>query len=252
MSAVPRPTIRPSARRGRELRARLRRHDVEVPVEVDRPRPVADAAADDARLLELAAAGSSISSGERPRRVHRVAQQPPAARRARGPAGSRCRSRRAPRPAPPSRRRGGEPPAGGHRLPRDTGRGWRTRNVDTFLRAADATNRGDADALLAVTHPDAVAEPIRAATEGAYVGHDGFLQVPGGHRGHVRVLPAPTTPTCASWTTAACSRSVRCPCAAAAAAWRPPVPSAVVTEYRDGLLWRFKDYGDEVSARQHL
>jgi hypothetical protein len=30
------------------------------------------------------------------------------------------------------------------------------------------------------------------------------------------------------------------------------VASAVVTEYRDGLMWRFKDYGDEVLARQHL
>ena len=126
-----------------------------------------------------------------------------------------------------------------------------TRNVDTFLRAADATNRGDADALLAVTHPEAVAEPIRAATEGAYVGQDGFLRFLADTEATFeyfradypdvrelddgRVLAIGTT-------------SVR----GRGSGLATSVPSAVVTEYRDGLLWRFKDYGDEVLARQHL
>ena len=126
-----------------------------------------------------------------------------------------------------------------------------TRNVDTFRRAADATNRGDADALVAVTHPEAVAEPIRAATEGAYVGHDG-----------VRRFIADTAATFEFFRAdypdvreledgrvlAIGTASVR----GRGSGVEATVASAVVTEYRDGLMWRFKDYGDEVLARQHL
>jgi ketosteroid isomerase-like protein len=126
-----------------------------------------------------------------------------------------------------------------------------TCNVDTFLRAADATNRGDADALVAVTHPEAVAEPIRAATEGAYVGHDG-----------VRRFIADTAATFEFFRAdypdvreledgrvlAIGTASVR----GRGSGVEATVASAVVTEYRDGLMWRFKDYGDEVLARQHL
>ena len=42
--------------------------------------------------------------------------------------------------------------------------------VEAFLRGADAINRLDADALAAAVHEDAVFEPLRAATEGAYIG----------------------------------------------------------------------------------
>ena len=126
-----------------------------------------------------------------------------------------------------------------------------TRNVDTFLRAADATHRGDAAALVAVTHPEAVAEPIRAATEGAYVGHEG-----------VRKFIADTAATFEFFRAdypdvreledgrvlAIGTASVR----GRGSGVEATVASAVVTEYRDGLMWRFKDYGDKVLARQHL
>ena len=126
-----------------------------------------------------------------------------------------------------------------------------TGNAEIFLRAADATNRGDVEALLAVTHPEAVAEPIRAATEGAYVGHEDFrrfmadtaatfelfrAEYPDVHElEDGRVLAIGTT-------------SVR----GRGSGVEASVPSAVVTEYRDGLMWRFKDYGEERLARQFL
>jgi ketosteroid isomerase-like protein len=125
------------------------------------------------------------------------------------------------------------------------------RNADTFLRAADATNRGDADALLAVTHPDAVAEPIRAATEGAYVGHEGFRRFLADtaatfeyfRADYPDVLELDDGRVLAIGTASVRGRG---------SGVEATVQSAVVTDYRDGLLWRFKDYGDEVLARQHL
>ena len=47
-------------------------------------------------------------------------------------------------------------------------------NVDVFRRGADAANRADTEEFLRAVHPDLVFEPLRAATEGAYVGHDGI------------------------------------------------------------------------------
>ena len=86
-----------------ELRAALRRDDVEVPVEVDelarrrrrcRARSRGSSSAPAAELDQL---------GAKPEPLHRVAQHAPRSGRARGPAGSRSGSRRAPRAAPPSR-----------------------------------------------------------------------------------------------------------------------------------------------------
>jgi ketosteroid isomerase-like protein len=125
------------------------------------------------------------------------------------------------------------------------------RNADTFLRAADATNRGDADALLAVTHPDAVAEPIRAATEGAYAGHEGFRKFLADTAATFEYFRAdyPDVEELDDGRVLAIgTASVR----GRGSGVEATVQSAVVTNYRDGLLWRFKDYGDEVLARQHL
>ena len=47
-------------------------------------------------------------------------------------------------------------------------------NVDAFRRIGDAINRGDFEAAAAEIHPEMVFEPQRAATEGAYVGHEGL------------------------------------------------------------------------------
>ena len=63
---------------GPELLTRLRRDDVEVPVEVDRPRARSGAAADDARLLEAGARRQLDQLGREIQREHRVAQQSPA------------------------------------------------------------------------------------------------------------------------------------------------------------------------------
>jgi hypothetical protein len=55
MSAVPRPTIVPLALSGRNWAGGCAGYDVEVPVKIERLQTRADAAANDARLLEFVA-----------------------------------------------------------------------------------------------------------------------------------------------------------------------------------------------------
>jgi hypothetical protein len=62
-----------------ELRRILRRHDVEVAVEVDDPRSLPDAAAHDARLLELAARRQLDQLRAQIQPLHRVLEHSPAA-----------------------------------------------------------------------------------------------------------------------------------------------------------------------------
>ena len=47
-------------------------------------------------------------------------------------------------------------------------------NVETVRQLIDAVGRGDALAALACLDPDLEWIPLRAATEGAYRGHDGY------------------------------------------------------------------------------
>ena len=59
---------------GAKLIRILRRDDIEVPVEVDRARAVADRAAHDARVLELAERGDLDQLGRQPEAPHRRVQ----------------------------------------------------------------------------------------------------------------------------------------------------------------------------------
>lgn len=49
-------------------------------------------------------------------------------------------------------------------------------NVETFSRCVEWFQGGDAEAGLELCHPEVVMEPLRAATEGAFVGHEGLRQ----------------------------------------------------------------------------
>ena len=47
-------------------------------------------------------------------------------------------------------------------------------NLDAFWRGADAFKREDLEEILGLVDPEVVWEPLRAATEGAFVGHEGI------------------------------------------------------------------------------
>ena len=114
------------------------------------------------------------------------------------------------------------------------------QHVDAFRRVGDAINHGDVDAVLAETHAEFVFEPQRAATEGAYVGHDG-----------VRRWLADTAATFELFRVEYPDVRNLGDCVLAIGTIRvrgresgveTDVPTAFIVEFRDGLCWRAVDY----------
>lgn len=115
--------------------------------------------------------------------------------------------------------------------------------IEAFRRAADAIQRGDVDAVVATTHPEAIFEPLRAATEGAYIGIEG-----------IRKFLADTAETFDLFqldytdvrdlggdrVLAIGSIHVR----GRGSGVETDIPTAAIAESRDGLMWRYKDYGE--------
>jgi hypothetical protein len=108
-------------------------------------------------------------------------------------------------------------------------------NVDAFVRGAEALCRGG-------RHPDLVFEPLRSPTEGAFVGYEGM-----------RRFIADTMETFEAfdvrWSDVrdlgdrvlgVGTLHVR----GRGSGVETDIPIAIVAEYRDGLLWRYKDYGE--------
>jgi hypothetical protein len=122
-------------------------------------------------------------------------------------------------------------------------------NPEVLLRrAVEAINAGDAEAAVAITHPEAVLEPLRAATEGAFVGHEGArrfivdtaetFDVFRLELDEVRDLGDDRVLFTGTITVRGRGSGVEA-----------PIPAAAIAEFRDGLLWRYHDYGDARRAR---
>jgi hypothetical protein len=93
-----------------------------------------------------------------------------------------------------------------------------------------------------MAHPEVVFEPQRAATEGSYVGHDGirrFLI----DTAETFDLFRPTSPTSAISVTV-CSRPGQSGVRGRESGVETDISTAVIADYRDGLLWRYTDYGE--------
>jgi ketosteroid isomerase-like protein len=117
-------------------------------------------------------------------------------------------------------------------------------HIELFLRGTDAMNRLDADTLLAMVDEETVFEPLRAQTEGAFVGPQGMRRFLADTAetfdlfkaaypdirdlGEGRLLALGTL-------------RVR----GRTSGVESDVALAVVAEFRDGRLVHFKDYGDE-------
>ena len=118
-------------------------------------------------------------------------------------------------------------------------------NVDAFRRGTDAINRGELD-IPALVHPEAVFEPLRSRTEGAFVGHEGMRRFMADTEEMFEVFHAsyPDIRDLGDSVLAIGSIRMRSRVSGVEA----DVPTAVIAEFRDGLLWRFTDYGDVRSA----
>ena len=120
------------------------------------------------------------------------------------------------------------------------------QNVDRFVEATEAFNRGDVDSWLGQYDTRVVFEPQVAEMEGTYVGHDGiraFLTTIHDHfeRFQVRLREVRDLGerVLALGTASSIGRS---------SGIEQETPLAIVASFRDGRITHFKDYGNEDQA----
>ena len=119
-------------------------------------------------------------------------------------------------------------------------------NVERFLKATEAFNRGDKQAWLAAYDPDAVFEPQVAAMEGAYRGRDGIgafmaaiADTFDGFQVHIADVRDLGDRVLALGTATGIGKG---------SGIEQQGPLAIVVSFRDGLITHFKDYGDKEQA----
>ena len=117
-------------------------------------------------------------------------------------------------------------------------------NVDAFRAGTDVINRGGLD--LESIHPEVVFEPLRSRTEGAFVGHEGMRRFVADTKDMFEVFQVKYTDVRDLGDRVLAIGSIRM--RGKVSGVETDVPTAVIAEFRDGLLWRFKDYGDARSA----
>lgn len=115
------------------------------------------------------------------------------------------------------------------------------QNVEAFLRGADAISRGDLVDIPQLIHPEAVFEPLRSGTEGPFVGHDGMRRFIADTEEMFEIFRISWTDVRDLGDRVLAIGSIRM--RARESGVETDVPSAAIAEYRDGLLWRYKDYG---------
>jgi ketosteroid isomerase-like protein len=122
-------------------------------------------------------------------------------------------------------------------------------HVERFLRGVDAINRVDVAAVLDLVYEDTVFEPLRSATEGAFVGPQGMRRFLADTAETFELFKATYTDVrdlggdrlVAIGTIRMRGRG---------SGVESDVPSAALVEFRDGVLARYKDYGDATLALQ--
>jgi len=114
-------------------------------------------------------------------------------------------------------------------------------NVEAFRRGADAISRGDVVDIPQLVHPEAVFEPLRSATEGPYVGHEGMRRFIADTEEMFEVFQISTRTFRDLGDRLVAIGSIRM--RGRESGVETDVPSAAIVEYVDGLLFRYKDYG---------
>lgn len=114
-------------------------------------------------------------------------------------------------------------------------------NVDAFRRGTDAISRGDPLDIPETVHPEAVFEPLRSGTEGPFVGHEGMRRFIADTEEMFELFRISYTDVRDLGDRVLAIGSIRM--RARESGLETDVPSAAVAEFRDGLLWRYKDYG---------
>ena len=117
-------------------------------------------------------------------------------------------------------------------------------HIELFLRGTDAMNRLDADTLLAMVDEETVFEPLRAQTEGAFIGPHGMRRFLADTAETFDLFKA-TYPDIRDLGDGRLLALGTLRVRGRTSGVESDVPLAVVAEFRGGRLVRFKDYGDE-------
>jgi ketosteroid isomerase-like protein len=120
-------------------------------------------------------------------------------------------------------------------------------SIDTFRRAVDAIGRGDVS-IVEIVHPEVVFEPLRSATEGAFVGHDGVRRFIADTAETFELFEPfyPDIREIGDRLLAIGTIRMR----GRGSGVESDARTAAVVEFRDGLIWRYKDYGEPRLARE--
>ena len=116
-------------------------------------------------------------------------------------------------------------------------------HIELFLRGMDAINRSDAAALLETIDERSVFEPLRSATEGAFIGPEGMRRFLADTMDAFDLFKASYTDIrdlgdgrlLAIGTLRMRGR---------ASGVESDIATAAIVEFRDGVLVHYKDYGD--------
>ena len=117
-------------------------------------------------------------------------------------------------------------------------------HIELFLRGTDAMNRLDADTLLAMVSEETVFEPLRSQTEGAFVGPEGMRRFLADTAETFDLFKA-SYPDIRDLGDGRLLAIGTLRVRGRGSGVESDVALAVVAEFRDGMLRRFKDYGDE-------
>jgi ketosteroid isomerase-like protein len=116
-------------------------------------------------------------------------------------------------------------------------------HIELFLRGTDAMNRLDANTLLDMVSEKTVFEPLRAQTEGAFVGPEGMRRFLADTAEAFDLFKA-TYPDIRDLGDGRLLAIGTLRVRGRTSGVESDVPLAVVAEFRDGMLLRFKDYGN--------
>ncbi len=117
--------------------------------------------------------------------------------------------------------------------------------VETVRRFIDAGVRDDLEAMLACLHPEVEMLPLRASTEGAFRGHEGWKRFRADTWSHYeRFEPRYELADLGDGVIAYGAILVR----GMGSGVEMEVPSAGIFQFRDGLIVRWEDFGSKELA----
>ena len=121
-------------------------------------------------------------------------------------------------------------------------------NAEAVRLLADALRRGDADTLAAHTHPDAEAETLRSAVQGTFHGPEGAREFVRDNQESFEIFE-PRYDEVEEMPDGRVIAIGRLHIRGRGSGAETEVPIAAVVEFRDGLMYRYRDYGDADAAR---